>query len=219
MSRRRMNWWARLRNQSAMDAQVDRELQFHIEEHAAELIRRGVPAGEAQRRARVEFGGAEQVKEACRDARGTRWVEELWQDTRFALRTMRAKPGFTGVTLATLALGIGATTVMFTVIHGVLLKPLAYPEVEQLVSVHGKSDDWNAALFGEQRVANPDFRDFQKQSRTLDLAGVVFNAGTLSEPGTPEYVQQFEISAGMMPVLKVRMHLGRGFLPDEDKPG
>jgi putative ABC transport system permease protein len=146
-------------------------------------------------------------------------LEELWQDTRYALRSLRQKPGFTAVTLVTLALGIGATTVMFTVIHGVLLKPLPYPDAARLVSIHGRSDEWNTALFGEQRVANPDFRDLQKQSRSMDVAGLVFNSGTLSEPGNPEYVDQFEISAQMMPVLGARMYRGRGFLPEEDKPG
>jgi putative ABC transport system permease protein len=146
-------------------------------------------------------------------------LEELWQDTRYALKMLGRKPGFTVVTLATLGLGIGATTVMFTVIHGVLLKPLPYPEARRLVSVHGRSDDWNAALFGEQRIANPDFRDLQKQSRSMDVGGLVFNAGTLSEPGNPEYLQQFEISAEMIPLLGARMYRGRGFLPEEDRPG
>ena len=180
---------------------------------------RGVPPTEARRQARLAIGGVEQVKEECRDARGTRWLEELWQDARYALRTLRQKPGFTAVMLATLALGIGATTVMFTVIHSVLLKPLPYPQVDRMVKLRGHSDDWNAALFGEQRMANPDFRDLQQQSRSMDVAGLVFNSGTLSEPGEPGYVSQFELSAEMLPVLGVRMFRGRGFLPEEDKPG
>jgi putative ABC transport system permease protein len=213
-----MSWISRLWWQGELEQHLDKELRFHVEEHARGLMAGGVPEAEARRRARAEFG-VEAVKEQCRDARGTRWAEELWQDGRYALRMLRQKPGFTAVALATLALGIGATTVMFTLIHGVLLKPLPYPDAGRLVSIHGRSDDWNTALFGEQRLANPDFRDLQQQSRSMDVAGLVFNSGTLSEPGNPEYVQQFEISAEMMPVLGARMYRGRGFLPQEDRPG
>jgi len=213
------SWWARLRQRDELEKQLDREMRFHVEQRAADLMASGVAEGEALRRARIEIGGPEQVKEECRDARGTRWAEELWQDTRFAVRMLRQKPGFTAVALATLALGIGATTVMFTVIHGVLLKPLAYPGADRLVFLHGKSEDWNAKLFGEQRVANPDFRDLQRQSRTLDLGGLVFNNGTVSAPGNAEYVNQFDLAAEMMPVLGVNVLRGRGFLPEEDKPG
>jgi predicted permease len=214
-----MSWWKRLWQRRQMEDRLDREMRFHLDEHVADLVARGVPEGEARRQARMELGGPEQVKEECRDARGTRWAEELAQDTRYALRTLRQKPGFTAVTLATLALGIGATTVMFTVIQGVLLKPLPYAGAERLVSIHGRSDDWNTGVFGEQRVANPDFRDLQKQSRLLHVAGLVFDSGTLSAPGNPTYVTEFMISAEMVPVLGARMFRGRGFLPDDDKPG
>jgi putative ABC transport system permease protein len=212
-----MNWWTRLRRQSDLEAQLDREMRFHIEEHAADLMARGVPEAEARRGARVAMGGVEVVKEECRDARGTRWAEELWQDTHYALRLFRQKPGFTAVTLATLALGIGATTVMFTVIHGVLLKPLPYPEPDRLVAVHGRSATWNTALYGEQNVALPDFRDLQSGSRLVELAGWLFNGGTLSEPGNPEWVLQYEVSAGMLPILGMKPLRGRVFLPEEDR--
>src|SRR6266849_1600003 len=174
-----MTWWRRLWRRTQTEDRLEQELRFHLDQHTTELIAQGHNPENARRQARLELGGPEQVKEECRDARGARWLEDLLQDFRYALRTLRQRPGFTAVTLCTLALGIGATTVMFTVINGVLLKPLAYAELERLVAVHGESKTWNVAAYGEQNVANLDFRDIQKQSRSLDVAGWLFNRGTL----------------------------------------
>jgi hypothetical protein len=102
-----------------MEAQLEKELSFHLEQHTSQLIGRGIPPDEARRQARLALGGPEQVKEKCRDARGARWLEDLLQDTRYALRTFRRKPGFTVVALMILSPGIGATTVMFAVINSV----------------------------------------------------------------------------------------------------
>ncbi len=159
------------------------------------------------------------MKEKCRDASGTRWLEDLWQDFRYAFRTLRQKPGFAAVALLTLALGTGATTVMFTVINGVLLKPLPYREPDRLVRVHGQTEDWNAAVFGKQNVAHFDFLDCQKQSHSLEITGWVYSGGTLSEPAPAEYVDNFEASSNLFSVLGVPLFRGRGFLPEEDRPG
>jgi len=113
--------------------------------------------------ARKEFGGREQVKEECRDVRGTRWLEDLWQDVRYAVRALRQRPGFAAVALLTLALGSGGTTVMFAVMNGVLLKPLPYPEPDRLVTVHEqpdtRSDPWGVAYL--------NFLDCERASRTM----------------------------------------------------
>lgn len=145
-------------------------------------------------------------------------VEEVRQDLRYAVRTLGQKPGFAAVALLTLALGIAATTVMFTLINGVLLKPLPYREPDRLVAVHGHSSTWNVALFGDQNVAYPDFLDLERQSRSVDIAGWVYNGGTVSAPGEAEYVDAFELSSGLFSVLGVRPVRGRAFLPDEDRP-
>jgi predicted permease len=202
-----------------MEEKLEKEMRFHIEEHANNLVASGVSPGEARRRARMALGGPEQVKEECRDARGTRWLEDFWQDFRYAIRMLRQRPGFASVAIVTLALGIGASTLMFTVVNGVLLRPLPYPQPDKLVAVHGHSDGWKTELFGEQNVAYPDFLDCQRDSRTLTLAGSLFDGGTVSGAGLPEYVDLREITANLFSVLRVNLAQGRAFFPEEDRTG
>jgi predicted permease len=214
-----MTWWQRLRRRGELEQQLDRELQFHVEAHAADLIAHGADPAEARRQARLAIGGPEQVKEECRDARGTRWLEDLWHDTRYAFRMLRQRPGFATVAILTLGLGIGAATLMFTVVDGVLLRPLPYLEPSRLVRLHGDSATWNVSAFGRQNLALPDFRDVANQTRTLDVAGALFSGGTLSAPGDPDYVDWREVTPNLFSVLGVPLARGRAFAADEDRPG
>jgi predicted permease len=210
-----MSWWKRLWRRRQMEAQLEKELSFHLEQHISQLVARGWAPDEARRQARLALGGPEQVKEKCRDARGTRWLEDLLQDSRYALRTFRQRPGLAIVALLVLALGIGATTVMFTVINSVLLRPLAYPEPERLVTLRGHTEQ-----FGEfWGFSNPDFEDAKHESRTLALAAWSYSGGTISEPGDPEYVFGREVSAELFSTLGISPVQGRAFRPDEDRPG
>ncbi len=214
-----MNWWQRLLRRNKMEEQLEKEMRFHLEQHANELIASGVSPTEARRRARMALGGPEQVKEECRDARGTRWVEDFWQDLRHAMRMLRQRPGFSAVAILTLALGVGASTIVFTVVDGVLLRPLPYPQPDRLVAVYGHTESWNAKLYGEQNVAYPDFLDCKRESRSLTLAGSLFNDGTVSGSGDPEHVEFQEISSNLFSVLRVSLAHGRVFLPEDDHPG
>src|SRR5260370_26121167 len=163
-----------------MEERLEKELRFHLDQHAADLIARGHDPVEALRLARLHLGGPEQVKEGCRDARGTRWLEDLAQDLRYALRTLRRNPGFAAVALLTLALGGGATTVMFTVINGVLLKPLPYPEPDRLVTLHEQTDF--STQYGNQwAFAYLNFLDCKRESRSLAMAAWRYSAGTVSQ--------------------------------------
>src|SRR6266852_4774514 len=209
-----MTWWRRLWRRTQTEDRLEQELRFHLDQHTTELIAQGHNPENARRQARLELGGPEQVKETCRDARGIRWLEDLLQDFRYALRTLRQKPGFAAVALCTLALGIAATTVMFTVINGVLLQPLPYPDSEQLVTLHEQTQK-----YGDQwGVAYLNFLDCKRESRSLaPMAAWTYGGGTVSEPGEAAYVFGRQISADLFSVLGIALVRGRAFLPEEDR--
>ena len=213
-----MNWWNRLTHRSLMEVQLDKEMAFHLEQLAADLIARGHTPAEARRLARIELGGPEQVKEDCRDARGTRWVEDLAQDARYAIRTLRQKPGFAAVALLSLALGTGATTVMFSLIDGVLLKPFAYRDPGRLARLMEQTD-WSTPQGNLWSFSYPNFVDCRAAVRSLAMTAWVFHRGTVTGPGVAEYVDGLDISHDLFSVLGVNVALGRTFLPGEDQPG
>jgi len=212
-----MSWWSRLWRRNP-EEQLDKELRFHLEQHTNDLIARGHSPSEARRLARIALGGPEQVKEECRDVRSTRWLADLSRDFRYALRNLRQRPGFAAIALATLALGTAATTVMFTVTYGVLLKPLSYPQPERLVLVQEQTD-WKTQWGSLWAFAYPNFLDCRNAARSADLAAWRINTGTLSEPGDAEAVEFGEISSNLFSVLGLSPAHGRAFLPLEDRPG
>jgi predicted permease len=207
--------WKRLFRRRHAEEQLERELGFHVERHTADLVARGLNPQDARRAARLAIGGPEQVKEACRDARGTRWIEEFVQDVRYALRALRLRPGFAAVMLLTLALGCAATTVMFAVVHSVLLKPLPYPDADRLLSLYGETEKYGARW----GFAYPDFLDCRRNSHSLRMAAWHYGGGTVSRPGQAEYVDGRRISSEFFSVLGVTLVHGRAFSTDEDRPG
>jgi predicted permease len=210
-----MSWLARLFHKNKLEHQLDKELLFHIEQHEQDLIARGIAPEEAHRRARLALGGPEQVKEKCRDARGTRWLEDLAQDTRYALRTFRQKPGFAAIAILILALGVGATTLMFGIMNDVLLKPLHYPHPEELVTLRCYLPELGE-FWG---YSYPDFSDIRRESRSLEIGAWTYGGGTISRPGEPEVIPGYRVSSEFFSILKVSPQLGRTFIPAEDKAG
>jgi predicted permease len=210
-----MGWWYRLWRRKEMEEQLEKELRFHLDQHTADLIASGCDPEEARRQARLILGGPEQVKERCRDARSGRWLADLWRDFRYAVRTFRQRPGFAAVALLTLALGTGATTVIFTVVNGVLLKPLSYPEPDRLVTLRGFTEKYGE-FWGFSHL---NFTDARRESRSLEIAAWTYDGGTISEPGEPEFVIGRQISAELFPVLGIELLHGRAFHPEEDRPG
>src|SRR5687768_11534044 len=142
---------------TAMERELSAELQFHYERQVAKLIDAGVPRGEAERRARLAIGGIEQVKEECRDARGVSPFESTLRDLQYGVRQLRKKPGFAAVVIASLALGIGANTAIFTLIDSVLLRslPVADPASLQFIARYQPA-------FGAQPTYGYGYEEFRR---------------------------------------------------------
>jgi putative ABC transport system permease protein len=138
---RMRSWWRVIARRDRLEGEMRTELQFHVEAFVEELVLDGVPREEAVRRARREFGGMEQTKEECRDARRANVVQNFFQDLRYGLRVLRKSPGFSAVAILSLALGIMAATAMYSVVYGVVLNPFPYRDVDSLMSVKVWSPD------------------------------------------------------------------------------
>jgi putative ABC transport system permease protein len=212
-----MTIWSRLRSwsrtifrRSRMESEMDAELRFHIETLAEDLMRGGVPREEAMRRARIEFGGIERVKEEGREARGVKIMETLLQDLRYGARMLCKSPGFTFVAVLTLALGIGANTAIFSLVDGILLRPLPFAAPQNLVSITGTSGTFPKGGFVAMR----------EQVQSLDVAayfeGHEFN---LTGRGDPVRLSAVLVSAEFFSVLGARPEIGHAFYPGDDTAG
>ena len=202
----------------SVEAELDEELRFHFEQQVAKFIQSGLPPQEAKRRARLHFGGVEQLKEEHRDARGVTFIETVLQDIRYGLRTLAKSTGFAVVAVLTLALGIGTNTAIFSYFNAWLIKPLPYPQADRLMvfQSHDKKKGWTR----EGLFSTASFLDFQKQNtsfeQTASWAGWNFN---LTGDGPPALIEGGRVSWNYFDALGVKPMLGRTFTPDEDAPG
>jgi putative ABC transport system permease protein len=198
-----------------LDAEMHAEILSHIGMQTEDNIKAGMSEREARRAALRAFGWVESLKEQCRGQRGTRWLEDLFEDIKFALRQLRKNPGFTSVAVITLALGIGANTTIFSVVSAVVLRPLPFPESDRLVWLSERGPN-----FPSMSIAYPNFVDWQKQQSVFEHLGV-YNWGSYNLTGdaTPQRLAASQITATAWSALRVAPALGRLFGEDEDKPG
>jgi predicted permease len=212
-----MRWYRRVFRRARTEKQLDAELRFHLEQQIADYVAAGMTPEEAQRRARLEFGGLHQVKEECRDVGAARFIETLVQDVRYGLRQLRRNPGFTAVAIITLAVGIGATTAIFSVVNAVLLRRLPFRHADRLVVL--KMEHIRTGTMYDD-VSFPDFEDWRAENRVFAGMALYRSAdGTLQANATSIHVRGETVSANLFPLLGVKPLLGRWFLPSEDKPG
>ncbi len=207
-----MTWWHRLSRRRKLEEQLDREMRFHLDQHAADLIAGGQDPAEARRQARLALGGPEQVKEECRDARGTRWLEELWQDFRYAARTLRQRPAFTAVGAITVALGIGASTAIFSAVNPILFEPLPYPHAGRILMI------WDVFQGARSDVTFHTYRELAARNRSFEAMAVVEACHlTMSSAGQPERFEGQSVTAGYFRVLGISPVLGRDFQSADDR--
>lgn len=206
-----MSFWKRERR----EAELAEEVRSHLEMAARDREERGDDRKKAQQAARREFGNVELVKETARDVWGWASFDRLLQDLRFGMRMILKSPGFTAVAVLTLALGIGANTALFSIVNGVLLNPLPYPNPNELVTL-----DESKPNFDEGSISYPNFRDWQRNNQTFTMMGIARGSSfSLTGLGEPEQVQAEFVSSDLLPLLSVKPLRGRLFAAGEDEIG
>jgi predicted permease len=211
-------WLGALLSRRSMESELDEEMRFHIEMEATKHARGGVSDDEARRRAALAFGSMEQHKEAMREGRGVRGIERAAFDLRFGFRQLRKTPGFTLAAVLTLALGIGGNVAVFSVVNGVLLRPLAYPEPDRLVTIGHRTRGGDLP----PRLPNATATDLLYQaSHSFDAMALYASwQGSLTGGGAaPEWVDVTSVTRSIFDVLRVRPALGRPFTAEEDRRG
>src|SRR5438874_2698047 len=198
-----------------VDADLDQEVHAHLELLIAENIRAGMPPAEARRDARIELGGIEQVKEQVREERLGNWLHSVLSDCRYGFRQLRKNPGATAVMAFTLALAIGATTAIFSVVYGVLLRPLPYTDADHIMAVFEVNSKG-----GWLHLADPNFDDFRDQNRSFQ-AIAKYNQDVVSVSGAsqPSRIMVAGVSPDFLKVFETQPILGRDFTASDAKKG
>ncbi len=218
-----MSWLARVFARRRLEIDLEKELRFHFETQVADKIRSGISEVEARRLTRLEFGGIDQIKEDCRESRGTIWLESLLQDVRYGLRQLRKSPGFTFVAILSLTLGIGANTAIFTLLNAVLLRPLEVQKPSELVlfgNGHGQGSTMSVPDGNTKLFSYTFFRDFRQKSASFSgIAAVDSNqVATKASIGGGAYQTTHVdlVSGSYFSVLGVPAVLGRTIGESDD---
>ena len=198
-----------------LERELEEEIRSHLDMQIEDNLRQGMSPEDARRAARLRFGGVEQVKEAYRDKSRLGWIENLWQDLRYGVRMLVKNPGFTLIVVITLALGIGANAALFSVVNGVLINPLPFPQPEQLVALNQRLPNTGAGS-----ISYPNFLDWQRENQSFSAMAVSRSSSfALIGAGEAERVRGRRCTANLFSVLGVKPVLGRDFAPSEDERG
>jgi predicted permease len=203
-----------------VDSELEAELRFHLDQLVEENISSGMPAEEARRAAQRMIGGITQYKEECRDVRRVNFVEDLAQDVRYTIRSLAKSPGFTGVVVATLALGIGANIAIFTIVHGVLLRPLDYPKPDQLMYLTAEAPATGGT---RSALSAPEYIEFRQMNRSFAAVGAYSTGGAAYTTGEvnlafgdrPLRVRSISVDAHLLKTLSIQPQQGRLFSDGE----
>jgi putative ABC transport system permease protein len=207
-----------LRNLSSsrgVEGDLDEEVRSHLAMLAEEGVEAGMSPDEAMRAARIEFGGIEQVKEQVREERIGNWFQSVLSDCRYAARQLRKNPGFTIVAVLTLGLGIGATTAIFSVVYGVLLRPLPYPDADRIMAIFEVNSKGRPA-----RLADPNFDDFRDQNHSFEVVAKYSDSiASVSGASQPTRTDVAFVSPDFFKVFAVKAVVGRIFDASEARKG
>ena len=200
-----------------IEAELSGEIRGHLHERIDELVSGGVPPGDAARQAHREFGSLTLIEEQARDVWKFRWLEDLVADVRFALRQLRKSPVFAVTGGLTLALGIGANTVVFSVVNAVMLRALPFPEPERLVSLWPRSTNGPA---GPYNVSYPNFFDLRNENSVFQrLVSYRSTPISLTGSGEPVQLRGEIVSWDLFPLLGIQPLIGEGFQAEDEDPG
>ena len=202
------------------DRELDDELQSHLQMLIDDHLRAGMTADEARRQALVRFDGLESVKEEYRDRLSIPLLETMWQDVRYAARTLRKSPTASIVGILVMALGIGANTAVFSVVYAVLLNPLPYPDADRIVTLTYLSTHVAATGDRSRQISAPDFRDWRRDATSFDaMAYFAGGRGSVIARSVAEYTMVMRVSEDFLRVLAVEPSVGRAFTTEESRTG
>ena len=212
-------WRIRLRmliDRDRVDRELDGELQYHVALETEARTARGIPAAEARRQALATFGGLESARNGVHEVRFGAALEQIVQDLKYALRSLSRSRGFALVGVVTVALGIGASTAVFSVVDAVLLNPLPFPRAERIVTVW----QFDAAAAVERGVSPGNFLEWRDRSTAFDGIAAVEPSGVdLVSEGEPQNLRTWRVSEGFFDILGVPAQHGRTFTAGEHQPG
>jgi predicted permease len=212
--------WRNLFHKDRVDQEFTEEIQAYLDMVTEENIRQGFTPQEARRNALVEVGGVEQVQERVREIRMGQFIETTWRDIRFGVRALVHSPIFAVVTVLSLALGIGANTAIFSVVNGLLLRPLPYPESEQIVDVWHTPPQQSFPGLDRFSVSPANYLDWKAQSNAFEQMAIYTYTGlSLSTSNDPLPLIGAAVSSDFFSVLRTNAMQGRTFTPDEEQPG